>query len=87
MLWESLAVDSEYRLQKNIVFGNCRIFRNADDVRIDFEKENIMRAKFEQITGRMISRAVRGDVILVHWFCGIYNHYEDYENNQCIHFE
>lgn len=83
VFWENIEESGGYRLQKNIVFGNCRIL-NTDDIRLDYGSEISMRAKFHQLVNN-INHAVMGDVICVHRMAGGYDHYGVYKDDQCVY--
>lgn len=83
VFWENIEERGGYRLQKNIVFGNCRIL-NTDDIRLDYGSETSMRAKFHQLVNN-INHAVMGDVICVHRMAGGYDHYGVYKDDQCVY--
>lgn len=83
VFWENIEESGGYRLQKNIVFGNCRIL-NTDDIRLDYGSETSMRAKFHQLVNN-ITHAVMGDIICVHRMMNIYDHYGVYKDEQCVY--
>lgn len=83
VFWDNIEETDEYRLQKNSVFGNCRILK-PDNTRIDYGTESSMRAKFRQLTNK-INHAVKGDVICVHRLAGMYDHYGVYEDDEHVY--
>ena len=83
VFWENIEETDEYRLQKNIVFGNCRILRR-DDTRVDYGSERAMRLKLDQLLNRT-EHAVMGDVICVHRLGGVYDHYGVYADDDHIY--
>lgn len=80
VFWTTLDEEGGYRLQRNDVFGNCRIL-DDDDCRVAWGDEGMMRAKFRSLTAKVSLRF--GDVIGVHR--GLYDHYGVYENDSCVY--
>ena len=85
VFWEILEKRGGYRLQKNMLFGNCRIL-DEDDVRVAWGEEGPMRAKLRELAGEnQTGRPIRGDVIGVHRIGGVYDHYGIYESDNCVY--
>lgn len=85
VFWEVLEKRGSYRLQKNMLFDNCRIL-DADDIRVAWGEEGPMRAKLRELAGEdQIGRPSRGDVIGVHRIGGVYDHYGIYESDNCVY--
>jgi len=51
VFWENLAEYKGWRLQKNSIFGNCRIL-NPDDERVAWGSEAAMRQLIERFLGK-----------------------------------
>lgn len=83
VFWEELDEKSGYTLQKHKLEGHCRIL-NADNVRVAWGTEAQMRAELRRLT-EPERRAVYGDVIGVHRYHGVYDHYGIYENDETVY--
>lgn len=85
VFWEDLETWGEYRLQRNLVDGHCRIL-DGDDERIAWGEEGAMRAKLRRLTERSSAlRARYGDVIGVHRIGGLYDHYGVFESEERVY--
>lgn len=85
VFWEALETRGEYRLQRNLVDGHCRIL-DGDDERIAWGEEGAMRAKLRRLTERSSAlRARYGDVIGVHRIGGLYDHYGVFESEERVY--
>ncbi len=83
VFWEELDKKSGYTLQKHKLEGHCRLL-NADSVRVAWGTEAQMRAELRRLT-EPDRRAVYGDVIGVHRYHGVYDHYGIYENDETVY--
>ena len=85
VFWDNLEECGGYVLQKNTLFGNCRIL-DENKFRVAWGEEGPMRARFRELTLAPEDRHPHyGDVIGVHRINGLYDHYGIYESDSCVY--
>ena len=85
VFWDNLETRGGYVLQRNILWGHCRIL-NDDNIRVAWGEEGPMRAKLEELAPKKkLSGPQYGDVIGVHRIGGVYDHYGIYEDDNHVY--
>ncbi len=90
IFWETLETCGDYRLQRNVITGHCRVLNNYN-IRVAWGKEGAMKAYMKKKSFKPGAYKVQyGDVIGVHRIgvhgdASLYDHYGVYENDSCIY--
>ncbi len=90
VFWETLETRGEFRLQRNIITGHCRVL-NSYNIRVAWGEEGAMKAYMMSKKPQPGEyKAQYGDIIGVHRFgvngdASLYDHYGVYENDYCIY--
>ena len=83
VFWDVLAERNGYRLEQNKITGHCRIL-DEHSIRVAWGPKDLMEEELRRLANGPV-RLRYGDVIGVHRYGGVYDHYGVYESDACVY--